>query len=130
MLRATNFLLVYAPRDEGTRLTQIWIASRDDSSRPLGDDLRPALPVLLPPAVEEPAAAMKEPVPAVELPLEALIQAATDEANLAARLDAIRALGRHASHDARVQDLLEHLANHDPRPQVRDAAAMLLGGGR
>jgi hypothetical protein len=23
MLRATNFLLVYAPRDEGTRLTQI-----------------------------------------------------------------------------------------------------------
>jgi hypothetical protein len=84
MLRATNFLLVYAPRDEGTRLTQIWIASREDSTRPLGDDRRPALPAPLPPTAEEPAAAMKEPAAAVEPPLEALIQAATDEANLAA----------------------------------------------
>jgi hypothetical protein len=130
MLRATNFLLVYAPRDEGTRLTQIWIASRDNSTRPLGDDRWPALPAPLPPTAEEPAAAMKEPAAAVELPLDALIQAATDEANLAARIDAIGVLGSHASHDARVGDLLEHLANHDPHPQVRDAAAVLLGGGR
>jgi HEAT repeat protein len=73
---------------------------------------------------------MKEPAAAVEPPLEALIPAATDEANLAARFDAIRVLGSHASHDARVRDLLGDLANHDPHPQVRDAAAMLLGGGR
>jgi hypothetical protein len=129
LLRATNFLLVYAPHDEGTRLTQIWIASREDGGLP-GRHQPPAPPVPLPPTVDERAAAIEEPAAAVALSLEMLMQTATGEADLAARLSAIGELGSHAPDDARVQQLLADLADHDPNPQVRDAAAMLLGGGR
>jgi hypothetical protein len=129
LLRATNFLLVYTSSGEDARLTQIWIASREDGGLP-GRQRPPASPGPLPPPADEPAAAIEEPAAAVEVPLETLIQTATDDADLAARLSAIGELGSHAPHEAGVRDLLEDLANHDPNPQVRDAAAMLLGGGR
>jgi hypothetical protein len=129
MLRATNFLFVYAPRNEGVRLTQIWIASREDGGPP-GRHRPPAPPVPRPPTADEPAAAIEEPAAAVALSRETLIQTATDEADLAARLSAIGALGSHAPEDARVRELLADLADHDPNPQVRDAAAMALDGGR
>jgi hypothetical protein len=129
MLRAHNVLLVYTPSGEGTRLTQIWIASREDGGLP-GRDRPSAPPVLPPPTIEEPAATMEQSMAGTEPPLEALIQIATEEADLAARLNAIGALGNHAPHDARIREFLEDLADHDSHPQVRDTASMLLGGGR
>lgn len=129
LLRATNFLLVYALHDEGTQLTQIWIASREDGGLS-GRHRPPAPPVPVPPAAEGPAADVEESIASAEAPLEALMQAATDEADLAVRLHAIGELGSHTPHDVRVKDLLQGLADHDPDPQVRDAASMLLAGGR
>ena len=129
LLRATNFLLVYAPLDEDTRLTQISIASREDGGLP-ERHRPPAPPAPLPPTADEPAAAPEEPATAEELSLETLIETTTDEADLATRLSAIGALGSYVQHDARVRDIMKDLANHDPNPQVRDAAAMLLEGAR
>ena len=71
LLRATNFLLVYVPSNEGTRLTQIWIASRGDGGPP-GRDRSPAPHAPPLPAAEEPAAA-------VEQSLEAPMETATGE---------------------------------------------------
>jgi hypothetical protein len=129
LLRATNFLLVYAASGEDTRLTQIWIASREDGRLP--ERHRPPAPPVLPaPTAEEPAVSMEESVASTEAPLEALMQMATGDEDLASRLSAIGALSSHAPHDAGVRDLLEDLANHDANPQVRDTASMLLDGGR
>jgi hypothetical protein len=128
LLRATNFLLVYAPHGEGTRLTQIWLASRGEGTGPpvLNQPSGPKVPVpqvQTAPVAEAPAEDSKQ-------SLEALSETAMGAADLAARLSAIDELGRHAPADARIRELLMDLADHDPHPQVRDAASMLLGGGR
>jgi hypothetical protein len=130
ILRAHNILLVYTSSDEGTRLTQVWIASRDNTSEPPGPFQPPARLAPRPPPEDEPATAMDEPAAAVERSVEMLIQTATADEDLAARLSAIGELGSHTPEDARVREILEDLADDDLNPQVRDAASMLLGGGR
>lgn len=121
ILRTRNFLLWYAPRDESTQLTQIWIASREEAGGQPGRHRPPAPSGPPPPTATEPAEA-------VEPPLDALIETVTGEADLAARLSAIGDLGRYAPQDARVREILADLADHDSNPQVRDAASTLLGG--
>jgi len=128
ILRANNFLLLYPSSGEETPLTQIWIASRGEGSG------RPVLKQSSVPQVSVPhvqtAPVAEAPAEDSEQSLDALIETAMGEADLAARLSAIGELGSHASDDARIRELLADLADHDPHPQVRDAASMLLGGGR
>jgi hypothetical protein len=119
ILSARNFLLWYAAHGEGTRLTQIWIASREDGGGQPMLDRQPAPPP--PPTGENPAEA-------VGPPLEVLIQMATGDEDLASRLSAIEELGSAAPQDAKVREILADLADHDSNPQVRDAAATVLGG--
>ena len=108
LLRATNFLLVYIPSNEGTRLTQIRIASRGDGGPP-GRDRSPAPHAPPLPAAEEPAAA-------VEQSLEAPMETATGDAEMASRLSAIEELSSAVPQDARVREILWDLADHDPHP--------------
>jgi hypothetical protein len=121
ILRVTNFLLMYAHRDEGTQLTQIWIASREDAGGQPGRNPQPAPTEPPPPTAEEPAEAAAQ-------PLEDLMQTAMGDADLASRLSAIEELGSATSQDGRVREILAELADHDSNPQVRDAASMMLGG--
>jgi hypothetical protein len=130
ILRAHNILLVYTSSDEGMQLTQIWIASRDNTSEPPGPLQATARLVQRPRLEDKPGVASEEPAVAVESSVETLIQTATADDDLAARLSAIGELGSFAPEDARVREMLENLAARDPNPQVRDAAAMLVGGGR
>jgi hypothetical protein len=123
ILRARNFRLWYAPGDEGTRLTQIWIASREKGGGSPGHHWQPVPRVPPPPTAAAPA-------DVVNPSIETLMQTATSDADLAARLSAIGELGSHAQHDDRVMEILADLADHDHNPQVRDAASMLLDGGR
>jgi hypothetical protein len=128
ILRAHNFLLVYRSSGEETPLTQIWIASRDEGS---------GQPVLNQPSVPQVPVPHVQTAPVAEAPaedsgqsLDALMETAMGEADLAVRLSAIGELGSHAPDDARVRQLLADMADHDPLSQVRDAASMLLGGVR
>jgi hypothetical protein len=121
ILSARNYLLWYAPHNEGTQLTQIWIASRRDGGGQPTLNRQPAPPLPPPPTAEEP-------VGAVDPPLEALMQTATGDADLASRLSAIEELGSATPQDARVRQILADLADHDSNPQVRDAASTMLGG--
>jgi hypothetical protein len=121
MLRETNFLLWYVHSDEGTRLTQLWIASREAGGGPLAPSQQPSSPEPPGPAAAGSAAAM-------EHPLDALIQAATGDAELASRLSAIGELESYAQQEARIRDLLSDLASNDSHPQVREAASAVLGG--
>jgi hypothetical protein len=128
ILRAHNFLLVYPSSGEEMPLTQIWIACRGEhSGQPVLN--QPSVPQVPVPHVQT-APVAEAPAEDSEQSLDALMETAMGEADLAARLSAIGELGSHASDDARVRELLADLADHDPHPQVRDAASMLLDGGR
>ena len=120
LLGETNFLLVYAPRDEGTPLTQIWIASREKARGQPGRNRPPAALVPPPPTAEELAEA-------VEQPLDPLIQTATGDADPASRLAAIGDLGNYAQQDASVRGSLADLTNNDSDQQAQDAASPMLG---
>jgi hypothetical protein len=127
ILRAHNFLLLYRSSGEETPLTQIWIASRGEDRQPVLN--QPSVPQVPVPHVQT-APVAEAPAEDSEQSLDALMETAMGEADLAARLGAIGELGSHAPDDARVRQLLADLADHDPLSQVRDAASMLLGGGR
>jgi hypothetical protein len=121
LLREENFMIYFAPTGQGTRLSQIWILSREKAR---DQPIRKEQP--LPQAKTTPLA--EQPAEVTEQPLDLAIETAMSDEDLSSRLRAIEDLGHYAQEDARARQILSGLVHNDSNPQVRDVASTALAG--
>jgi hypothetical protein len=142
VLGANNFLLVYASTADTARLKEIWVATRHSPTQtvtPLARESAPIteginvnggdteLPQESAPTTEEDTANKVE----AELAkmLESQLDTALQGTDRDRRIEAIGFLGGLVEQDPRIRPLLLQLSTSERDPQVRTAAAEMLGAG-
>jgi hypothetical protein len=119
ILGETNFLLFYVSEGMNTKLTQIWISSKE-----IGRE--PSEFIHLPASQRENTTERQAAPDAMSV--DTLIQTAVSALDPFVRVEAIARLGEHAPADPKVEGILSHLASNDSSPQVRAAASEVLAG--
>lgn len=127
ILNGKNFMLFYASTTEGMRLRQIWISSPGK-----GQPVRtlPLVTAAITPPENEDANADEQDQEVhngfASIPISTLMDISVHDQAPAKRLQAITYLEERIQEDQGVVGVLTRLAQHDPHPQVQDAAAAAL----